>query len=339
MAGLKPIVGEIKSQDLNDNFSYINQKAEEAGGVSQEDFDAHLAEKTSQDNVHGLRESTVSLGSSSAVANDSSGVAVGNNATVNHTQTSGSIAIGLDSKANSGRSIALGRGSNTNGDISIAIGLDAQTSSVRGIAIGRTAVGGNIALALGDGSSATGESSSAIGRGATALNIREGVLGGVGASATNSWIVPGNFTVNGTKNFEIPHPHPNKKDTHRIRHGAVESPTEGDTLYRYTIEATEDNQIVAIQLPDYFKYLNKNVDVWTNGYKHFGRAFGEVEGDILKVTCELAGKYKVLVIGTRNDENVQDWSIKGVEREIGESWLGETYVFADNEIISEEEEF
>jgi hypothetical protein len=66
---------------------------------------------------------------------------------------------------------------------------------------------------------------------------------------------------------------------------------------------------------------------------HFGRAFGVVQGNILKVTCEKAGSYKALVIGTRNDDNVQDWYIKGVEREIGESWLGETYVFEVDEIM------
>ncbi|MFD2129957.1 hypothetical protein ACFSKI_01625 [Pseudogracilibacillus auburnensis] len=72
---------------------------------------------------------------------------------------------------------------------------------------------------------------------------------------------------------------------------------------------------------------------------HFGRAFGIVEDGELKVTCESAGEYKVLVIGTRNDDHqsIQDWDIKGMEREIGESWTGETYVFEDDEIISDQE--
>lgn len=57
MAGLKPIVGEIKAQVLNDNFSYINQKAEEAG-VDPEfeqkvddleiDLNVHKAENATQ---------------------------------------------------------------------------------------------------------------------------------------------------------------------------------------------------------------------------------------------------------------------------------------------------
>ncbi|MEK3888077.1 hypothetical protein [Bacillus sp. FSL K6-3431] len=173
----------------------------------------------------------------------------------------------------------------------------------------------------------------AIGVGAKALNDNERVLGA--AEETNNWKVPGAFSVAGTKNFEIPHPHPDKEDTHVLRHGAVESPTAGDTLYRFTIEATSPNETVVLELPDYFQYLNKDVDVWVNGHRHFGRAFGEVEGDTLKVTCELAGEYKVLVIGTRNDkhDSVQNWHIKGVEREIGESWTGETYVFELDEIV------
>ncbi|MEB2279643.1 hypothetical protein LAV73_06460 [Lysinibacillus xylanilyticus] len=40
------------------------------------------------------------------------------------------------------------------------------------------------------------------------------------------------------------------------------------------------------------------------------------------------------VFGTRNDNHkaIQTWNNKGVEREVGESWLGETYVFEVEEI-------
>ena len=49
--------------------------------------------------------------------------------------------------------------------------------------------------------------------------------------------------------------------------------------------------------------------------------------------------FNVLVIGTRNDthQSILDWDIKGVEREIGESWTGETYAFSVDEIIEVEE--
>lgn len=45
----------------------------------------------------------------------------------------------------------------------------------------------------------------------------------------------GSFSVTGTKQFEMPHPKPDLMHTHVLRHGAVESPTAGDTLYRYFI--------------------------------------------------------------------------------------------------------
>lgn len=45
-------------------------------------------------------------------------------------------------------------------------------------------------------------------------------------------------------------------------------------------------------------------------------------------------KYNVALFGTRNDshESIQNWHVKGVEREVGESWLGETHVFEVDEI-------
>jgi len=218
----------------------------------------------------------------------------------------------------------------------IVLGNGAKADTSLGvISIGRNVnVSGANAIGLGADVFVLADRSVAIGAGSSGMIPNEGVLGGPtsNSNSTNKWKVPGNFSVSGTKNFEIPHPHPEKKHTHIIRHGAVESPTTGDTLYRYTVEAVTDNETVELQLPDYFGYLNTNVDVWVNPYKHFGRAYGEVIDGKLFVTCEKAGMYNALIIGTRNDDNVQEWYIKGVEREIGESWLGETCVFEVDEI-------
>ena len=234
---------------------------------------------------------------------------------------SGSFAIGSAStQASSVDSLAIGRGAKASGADSTAIGYNATASA-------------GISLAMVYGATASQQYAIAIGHGAIASNIGQGVLGN--SNYTNNWIINGSLSVSsGLKNFEIPHPHPDKRYTHTLRHGAVESPTAGDTLYRYTIEAKNDGETVEIQLPDYFEYLNKDVDVWVNPHKHFGRSYGEVVGDKLLVTCEVAGVYKALVIGTRNDdcEAVQLWDIKGVERENGESWMGETYVFEYDEI-------
>lgn len=222
----------------------------------------------------------------------------------------------------------------------IVIGENAESieSGALGIAIGYGAKVGNTgSAAVGITAEVTAFRSVALGYGAKAINANTGVLG----VEDISWQVPGSFTVSGTKNFEIPHPKPEKSATHVIRHGAVESPTPGDTLYRWKIQATKDNDLVAIDLPDYFVWLNKDVQIFVTPQGHFGNGYGDLnrETEQLQIHCQFAGEYNVLVIGTRNDDHqsVQDWDIKGVEREIGESWTGETYVFEVDEIMEVEE--
>lgn len=235
--------------------------------------------------------------------------------------------------------LALGRNALA-GDYSVALGAEASAAGIESVAIGTAASAKDFAVAIGRNASAV-DCGVALGRGASAQNNNEGVLGGTGSISTSRWRVPGSFTVSGTKNFEIPHPKPEKKATHVIRHGAVESPTPGDTLYRWKIQATKDNDLVTIDLPDYFIYLNKDVQIFVTPQGHFGNGYGTLnrETEQLEIHCQLAGEYNVLVIGTRNDDHpsVQDWYIKGVEREIGESWTGETYTFEVDEIIEAEE--
>ncbi|MCG7345303.1 tail fiber protein [Sporosarcina sp. ACRSL] len=283
-----------------------------------------------------LVNNIVAIGSNSATSGTNT-IAIGNSSNVS---SSNSIAIGAFAKTTGSfaADIAIGQASTASGGSSVAIGLSASATNQTSVAISSNAIASGFAgLAFGYVAEATAENAVALGRLAKAINIGDGILGT--ADRTNKWRVPGSFSVGGTKQFEMPHPHPDKKDTHVLRHSAVESPTAGDNLYRYTVEAQTDGETVTLQLPDYFQYLNKDVDVWVNGEGHFGRAFGKVEGGTLYVTCELAGRYKTLVIGTRNDghDSVQSWNIKGVEREVGESWTGETYVFEDDEIIADDE--
>lgn len=276
-----------------------------------DNFVAHKAEKASVDNVHGLRNAQIALGENSVA----SGVR--------------SIAIGRGSQVARSNSISIGNVASVVGQNTIAIGSEASAAD----AFGSAAIGGQAKVEAGG-------YNMALGYGAKVSNAYEGILGvPTSGYGPRHIIVPGNFTVNGTKNFEIPHPKPSKKDTHRIRHAAVESPTEGDTLYRYKISADKDNDLVIINLPDYFIWLNKDVQIFVTGQGHFGNGYGELnkESEHLEIHCQFKGEYNVLVVGTRKDDNVQDWSIKGVEREVGESWLGETYVIADEEIISYEE--
>lgn len=124
--------------------------------------------------------------------------------------------------------------------------------------------------------------------------------------------------VNGTLSktagsFAISHPNPSKNTACELFHSFVESPTAGDNLYRYEIEV--ENGIATIDLPDYYKYLNENDQVWVNAKNHFGRAYGVVnqEQSTLTVFADTDGSYNVLLIGTRKDKDAaKAW--KGTER-------------------------
>jgi hypothetical protein len=297
-------------------------KAEAAAGAVQAELDAHLSEIATQEQLgHVKAGQNITIDSDGTIEVV---IDVGDIAGLVGTR----LGLGSNASATGDYAVALGYGASAAGIYSVALGVDASAAKASSVALGVDA-------------SAAGSFSVALGNTASAENNNEGILGTTGPYTTNKWKVPGDFTVSGTKNFEIPHPKPEKSATHVIRHGAVESPTPGDTLYRWKIQATKDNDIITIDLPDYFIYLNKDVQIWVTGQGHFGNGYGTLnrETEQLEIHCQFAGEYNVLVIGTRNDDHqsVQDWYIKGVEREIGESWTGETYAFSVDEIMEVEE--
>ena len=109
--------------------------------------------------------------------------------------------------------------------------------------------------------------------------------------------------------FSIPHPDPAKNSTHNLQHSFVESPTEGDNIYRWQVETSNCSNVIT--LPSYYKYLNKNDMVWVSPYKNFGAAYGEVTTDqcCLIICSNQDGCYNVLLIGTRKDEHAENmWS-------------------------------
>lgn len=247
------------------------------------------------------------------------------------------VRLGINSNVANVYAVAIGRDSYADSS-AISIGYNANAGEFNSIAIGTGAVSDyDYSTAIGRGAVASGYYSVALGEGANALNTDDCVLG----TSPREWRVPGSFTVNGTKNFEMPHPKPEKSATHVIRHSAVESPTAGDNLYRFTVTSTKDGDIQYIDLPDYFVHLNKDVQIFVTPQRHFGNGYGVLnnETEQLEISCQHEGEYNVLVIGTRNDnhQSVQDWDIKGVEREIGESWTGETYAFEVDEIMEVDE--
>ena len=133
------------------------------------------------------------------------------------------------------------------------------------------------------------------------------------------WVVEPSLHVAGTLSktagsFMIDHPDPEKTDTHTLWHSFVESPTAGDNIYRFTVDVYDGSGWTLI--PDYFHYLNTDVQIWVNAVDHFGRAYGKITPDknAVRVYADTDGEYNVLVIATRKDEAaIKYWN--GVERE------------------------
>ena len=170
----------------------------------------------------------------------------------------------------------------TTGQKNVAIGYNALCSVTTG--------GNNIGIGCcAGGSNSTGCNRTYIGNGST----------------TNTYICGALSKSSGC--FQIAHPDPAKCDKYDLVHSFVESPTEGDNIYRYTVETTNCNSVV--ELPDYYRFLNKNDQVWVSPNKHFGAAYGEVTEDqkCLVICSCIDGSYNVLLIGTRKDRNVQTW--------------------------------
>ena len=132
------------------------------------------------------------------------------------------------------------------------------------------------------------------------------------ASSGRTLCVNGSFSKT-TGTFAIPHPNPSKTQECELFHSFVESPTAGDNLYRFEVQV--ENGTATIDLPDYYKYLNENDQVWVNSKNHFGRAYGVVnqEQTALTIFADTDGDYNVLLIGTRKDKDAaKAW--KGTER-------------------------
>ena len=113
--------------------------------------------------------------------------------------------------------------------------------------------------------------------------------------------------------FKINHPDPAKTDTHFLHHSTIEAPTRGENLYRY--EFTTQNCTASIELPDYFKFLNENEQVWVKPKNNFGNGYGVVDAtqSCVTFTTDTEGQFIALILGTRKDWHACNmWS--GVER-------------------------
>jgi hypothetical protein len=142
---------------------------------------------------------------------------------------------------------------------------------------------------------------------------------GIGTASPQALLHVNGSLAKASGSFDIPHPDPEMAATHRLRHCFVESPTRGDNLYRFRVEAGAAGETVTLPLPAYWRHLNEDAQLWAQAAGHFGRAHGAVaaDGTQLSLTCEEPGPYDVLLVATRKDRAARDWfDAKGVEYEV-----------------------
>ena len=154
-----------------------------------------------------------------------------------------------------------------------------------------------------------------------AMVIQNGRVGINAQDPTETLEIGGNLKVTGslskaTGSFDIPHPDPQKKDTHRLRHYFVETPSSGGNIYKYRIDCTKG--VNTMDLPNYFKFLNNDTNglVLVSPYKHFGRGWGDIihDGEKLEVHAEQNGVYNVMVFVDRKDDiAMENFNKYGVE--------------------------
>ena len=269
-------------------------------------------------NSTGLRSIYIGCGAGCGMGNQTDSIFIGSKVgAYGNSSQGGHVVIGIESLRNMSSgyfNIAIGYctlavgGQSTSGcalsgtGYNIAIGPYAgrynKTSSQKNIYIGH---------AMGPLSLATESCKFCLG-----MDSGNALLEGCLASSGRTLCVNGSISAT-SKNFSIPHPKSTKTETHKLYHSTVESPTAGDNLYRFEVEV--ENGTATIDLPDYYKYLNENDQVWVNAKNHFGRAYGVVnqEQTTLTVFADADGEYNVLLIGTRKDKDaVNAW--KGIER-------------------------
>jgi predicted nucleic acid-binding Zn-ribbon protein len=116
-----------------------------------------------------------------------------------------------------------------------------------------------------------------------------------------------------TKSFIINHPDPNK-DGKKLQHCCVETPSRGDTLQRFIVKT--EKKKATIDLPEYYYYLNENIQVFIQSIDVFSASKYKIHVDeILKkvsvfIDVEKDGEYSILVLGTRKDTAAMNLDFK-----------------------------
>ncbi|WP_315919360.1 DUF2793 domain-containing protein [Mesorhizobium sp. SP-1A] len=140
---------------------------------------------------------------------------------------------------------------------------------------------------------------------------------GIGVSSPTAMLHVNGSLSKTSGSFDIAHPDPALRQTHRLRHCFVEAPTRGENIYRFVVDANAGGA-ASVPLPGYWKHLNENPQVWVSPSGHFGRAHGAVnaEATALELICETPGRYNVLLLATRRDDDAKAYfDARGVEYE------------------------
>src|SRR5699024_7837322 len=161
--------------------TYVKQEIDD---IPETDLSGHVTEE--EFSTHGTKVATQSDLGHVKVDNDT--IKITSDGVISSTVEDGGFDYENDN-------VVIGPGARSNNSQNVAIGYNATTTM------------NSQSVALGSTASADGYLSFAIGGKSKADNDYEGVLDA-------NVIVERSLSVSGSKNFEIPHPHPNKTDTH-----------------------------------------------------------------------------------------------------------------------------
>jgi hypothetical protein len=169
-----------------------------------------------------------------------------------------------------------------------------------------------------------GEPDITIGSGATVTTSASLYVSGVATEAGTNlalWVdlgntvLDGNLSVGGSLSkgsgtFNIEHPHPSKKNTHRLVHSLVES-SEALLIYRSSVDlvdgtATVDLDQAAGMTDGTFVLLTREPQVFVTNDVSWSRVRGLIVGNQLMIECEDATTDRVnwLVVCNRQDEHM-----------------------------------
>jgi len=91
------------------------------------------------------------------------------------------------------------------------------------------------------------------------------------------------------------------RDGYKIKHSFVESPTAGDTIYRWLFSTVGCR--FEYTLPSWFTDLNTNPQVWVQPMEFYQQGRGYVGGNILTIETTADGLFEVLCVATRKDKD------------------------------------